>query len=121
MQEKYTIFVYTDFVYTIFYFTTPLVKDENNGSLHSFYFGGTIYSQEHNTFITKLVSARKAAGISQVELAKALSSKEKTIPQKIISDIEVGQRRIDVIELIQLSRIIGFDAAKFIKELCKEI
>jgi transcriptional regulator with XRE-family HTH domain len=53
---------------------------------------------------TALVAARHAAKMSQRELATALGCLPATI-----ANIEGGQRRIDVVELIALSRALGVD------------
>jgi transcriptional regulator with XRE-family HTH domain len=49
-----------------------------------------------------LVEARKGAGISQQELARRLKRS-----QSFIAKIEVGERRIDVVEFIEVARALG--------------
>ncbi|MHB1871972.1 MAG: helix-turn-helix domain-containing protein [Steroidobacteraceae bacterium] len=49
-----------------------------------------------------LVEARKEAGISQQELARRLKRS-----QSFIAKIEVGERRIDVVEFIEIARALG--------------
>ena len=49
-----------------------------------------------------LVESRKAAGISQQELARRLKRS-----QSFIAKIEVGERRIDVVEFIEIARALG--------------
>ncbi len=53
-----------------------------------------------------LVDARNAAGLSQDDLADRLKCH-----QSLVARLESGQRRIDVVELVVLSRAIGFDAS----------
>ena len=49
-----------------------------------------------------LVEARKEAVISQQELARRLKRS-----QSFIAKIEVGERRIDVVEFIEIARALG--------------
>ena len=60
----------------------------------------TIYSKEYKAFLRKLKKARKKTGLTQVEIAKKLGK-----PQSFISKIESGERRLDVIELKQISKL----------------
>lgn len=50
--------------------------------------------------------------MTQTELATALGEY-----QSFIARLESGERRIDVVELIQLARAIGFDASEVVKEI----
>ena len=59
-----------------------------------------------------LIAKREAAGLTQAELAEALGEY-----QSFVSRLESGQRRVDVIEFLQLSKILKFDAAKLLKEV----
>ena len=95
-------------------------SNHNDIKPHDFYFGATLYSKEHIQFIEKLTEERKKAGITQIELCERLSSPNKTVPQKIMSDIEIAQRRVDVIEFLHLAKIIGFDPSEFIKEFVEQ-
>ena len=55
---------------------------------------------------------RKEAGIRQVQLAKKLKRS-----QTWIARLESGERRIDVIELIELAEVIGFNAPDLVASL----
>ena len=59
-----------------------------------------------------LARARKAAAISQIELAEKLEK-----PQSFVSSYENGQRRVDVLEFINIADAIGGDAAALFKEV----
>jgi transcriptional regulator with XRE-family HTH domain len=54
-----------------------------------------------------IAAQRKAAGLTQAEVAKKLRRY-----QSFVANVESGQRRIDVVELVELARAIGFKAAK---------
>ena len=59
-----------------------------------------IYTNEHKKLIERIIKARREAGLSQTEAAKRLGKS-----QSYISKIEVGQRKIDVIELKRLAKL----------------
>ena len=56
------------------------------------------------------MQARKDANLTQAELAQRLNRR-----QAFISRIERGERRIDVIEFLDLARALRIDAPKFIR------
>jgi transcriptional regulator with XRE-family HTH domain len=58
-----------------------------------------------------LAKARKDAKLTQVQLASRLHRR-----QAFISRIERGERRVDVVEFLDLAHAIGFDPSKFIAE-----
>jgi transcriptional regulator with XRE-family HTH domain len=57
----------------------------------------------------KLREAREAANLTQREVARRL-----TIPQSTISELENGQRRLDVAELLLLAELYGVPAVWFL-------
>lgn len=63
---------------------------------------GTIRSSGQEALCKKLILERKSAGLTQADLASRLRCH-----QSLIARIESGERRIDVVELILLSRAIG--------------
>jgi transcriptional regulator with XRE-family HTH domain len=60
----------------------------------------SMHSPVYRQLISRLVSARRAAGLTQVEVAQALN-----MPQSRISRIESGERRVDVVELLELAEL----------------
>jgi len=75
----------------------------------------TLTSETHSKLVRMLIDKREAAGITQTELASRLGEY-----QSFVARLESGQRRIDVVEFIQLSRVLEFDAKRFIEELIKD-
>lgn len=71
----------------------------------------TIRSSGHEALREALIAARKAAGMTQKELALELRCH-----QSFIARLESGQRRIDAIELIVLSRALKVDAAQLLSQ-----
>jgi transcriptional regulator with XRE-family HTH domain len=59
-----------------------------------------------------LIDARAAKGLKQNELAKRLGR-----PQSFISNYETGQRRLGVIEFIDIAHALGLDPGATVAEL----
>jgi transcriptional regulator with XRE-family HTH domain len=72
----------------------------------------TIGSKRHKALIAMLIKERKAAGMNQTELAKALGQY-----QSFVARVESGERRVDVIEFLDLANAIGFEPKKAIAKL----
>ncbi len=70
----------------------------------------TLGSRQHEALISLLVAKREEAGLTQAELAKAFGQY-----QSFIARLESGQRRVDVVELIQLAKLLKFDICKLIR------
>ncbi|MDI7920705.1 helix-turn-helix domain-containing protein [Ferirhizobium litorale] len=66
----------------------------------------TLGSRRHEALVARIIEKRKAAGLTQEDLARALGEH-----QSFIARLESGQRRIDVIEYLTLAEAIGFNAA----------
>lgn len=60
----------------------------------------TIYTKAHRTLVARLKEARLSAGLTQVQVAKAMRR-----PQSFIAHLESGQRRIDAVELQIFARL----------------
>jgi len=69
----------------------------------------TLYSEKHKRLTELLIAQRKAAGLTQAEVAKALGRH-----QPFIANIENGERRLDVIEFLDLAEVVGFDPGEFL-------
>ena len=61
---------------------------------------------------TLLIEARQTAELTQADVAKRLGK-----PQSFIAKYEGGERRLDVIEFLDLAKAIGFDAAKMLRRV----
>lgn len=72
----------------------------------------TIWSEAQDALVVALVQSRKAAGLTQVAVAKKLHCQ-----QSLIARIESGERRIDLVELVILGRAIGFDPADVLEKI----
>jgi transcriptional regulator with XRE-family HTH domain len=72
----------------------------------------SLRTRRHRALCVALKSARKSAGLSQEELASRLKTS-----QTVIARIEIGERRIDVIEFIDLAKVLRLDPRAMLTEL----
>ena len=72
----------------------------------------SVFSAKYETFRKELVAAREAAGLTQTQLAAKLFR-----PQSFVSKYERGERRLDVIECLEVSEALGIDPVQFIKKI----
>lgn len=64
----------------------------------------SLFTPAYDSFREALVAARKDAGVTQVELAARLGK-----PQQFVSKVEGGDRRLDLVEFIAISRALEID------------
>jgi len=76
--------------------------------------GKTLGSARHNVLVDLIVAKREAAGLTQTQLAEKLGEY-----QSFVARLESGQRRIDVVELIELATVLAFDPAQAIRVVAK--
>ncbi|MEH2423515.1 MAG: helix-turn-helix transcriptional regulator [Nostoc sp.] len=74
----------------------------------------SVFSEEYNRFRQLLIEVRKAAKLTQAELSAKLE-----LPQSYVSKYERGERRLDLIEFLQVAEVLEIDPLAFIKELLK--
>lgn len=72
----------------------------------------SVFTSRYQTLRTLLIEARREAGLTQVELAAKLSR-----PQSFVSKYERGERRLDLVEFLEVADALGFQPAQFIKKL----
>jgi transcriptional regulator with XRE-family HTH domain len=71
-------------------------------------------SARQQALIYLLIAKREAAGLTQAELAAKLGEY-----QSFVARLESGQRRVDVVEFLELAEALGFDAVRTISNLKK--
>lgn len=59
-----------------------------------------------------IIEARKRADLSQAEVAQHLRR-----PQSWVSKVESGERRLDVVEFIELAEVLGIEASKILTKV----
>jgi transcriptional regulator with XRE-family HTH domain len=74
----------------------------------------SVFSEEYNRFRKLLIEARKDAKLSQAELSAKLER-----PQSYVSKYERGERRLDLIEFLQITQALEIDPLAFIEELLR--
>ena len=72
----------------------------------------SIYERSYRRLLELLVEARQDAGVTQQQLADLLQR-----PQSFISKIENGDRRLDVVEFLELCRLLRADPAVLMKQV----
>lgn len=74
----------------------------------------SIHSPDHLRLRELLTAARKAAGLTQGEVARRLKR-----PQSFVAKYEGGERRIDVIEFIAIVRTLGREPVEVFEALVR--
>ncbi|MGO4115985.1 multiprotein-bridging factor 1 family protein [Rhizobium ruizarguesonis] len=75
----------------------------------------TLGTERHRALIALLVEKREASGLTQTELADRLGEY-----QSFVARLESGQRRVDVIEFLELATILDFDPFDALRRLATE-
>lgn len=70
------------------------------------------FSRRYARFRVALIEARKATGLTQVELAEKLKR-----PQSFVSKYERGERRLDVVEFLDVARALKLDPTDVLAKL----
>ncbi len=81
--------------------------------------GATLKSthlREYEQLLARLKSVRKTAGVTQQQLAKRLRR-----PQSFVSKYETGERRLDVVEYLQVTHALNADPLAIIEELAQAL
>ncbi|RUV23648.1 helix-turn-helix transcriptional regulator [Mesorhizobium sp. M7A.F.Ca.MR.245.00.0.0] len=72
----------------------------------------SVHSERHRMIAAALASQRRAKGLSQAEVAKVLGRH-----QPFIANIESGERRVDLVELMDIAKIIDLDVVALVRDL----
>ena len=73
---------------------------------------GSLGTPRYNSLMAKLAQLRKQSGMTQSELAKKLNK-----PQSFVAKYEGGERRLDIIEFIDVVRALGGSTSAMIEIL----
>ena len=74
----------------------------------------SIYSKEYSLFLEQLRNAREEKGLTQTDVAERLGK-----TQSFVSKVELGERRIDIVELRAFCQAIGVGFSTFITRIDK--
>ena len=72
----------------------------------------TIYTEKYERLRELLKAERKAAGLTQTVVAQRLGK-----PPSYVAKYEGGDRRLDVLEFLNVAAVIGFDPCRLIRSL----
>ncbi|RZF64312.1 XRE family transcriptional regulator [Sphingomonas populi] len=76
----------------------------------------TIFSDENVVVVEVVKAARIAAGLKQTELAKRIKK-----DQSWVSLVEGSQRRLDVVEFIEMAQALGIRPSAMLDEIVERI
>ena len=74
----------------------------------------SLHSPQHEAFCDLLIVARRKAGLTQQVVAKRLRR-----PQSFVAKYEGGERRLDVLEFIEIARAVEIDPVKILRSVLK--
>ena len=80
--------------------------------MSSFPLPKTIHTERHRKLRALLVAERKAAGLTQTVVAQRLGK-----PPSYVAKYEGGDRRLDLLEYLDVAAAIGFDPCEPINSL----
>lgn len=75
-----------------------------------------IHDGRYRALIDRLASARKQQGLSQATLAERLGQ-----PQQFVSRYELGERRLDIIEFIDVAAALGLDGQAVLADIVRDV
>ena len=74
----------------------------------------TIYRAKYKVLVRWLAQHRLASGMTQEDLAHRLGK-----PQSYVSKLETGERRIDIIEFLDITKAIDADPIPLLRQLMR--
>lgn len=74
----------------------------------------SLHSREYKALTKLLVDARRQKSFTQHQVALRLKK-----PQSFVAKYEGGERRLDVIEFLEICHVLGADAAQIVRQLSK--
>ena len=75
----------------------------------------SLHSERHQALALALAEQRRRKGLTQAQVAAALGRR-----QPFIANIESGQRRVDVVELLEIAAVIDLDVPALISHLAEK-
>jgi transcriptional regulator with XRE-family HTH domain len=72
----------------------------------------SVFTTRYDRFRHLLIEARRNSALTQVDLANRLSR-----PQSFVSKFERGERRLDVIEFLDIAEALGIDPYEFLAKI----
>jgi transcriptional regulator with XRE-family HTH domain len=72
----------------------------------------SVFSDKYILLRQLLIEARKVANLTQADLSAKLSR-----PQSYVSKYERGERRLDLIEFLEVAKVLNIDPTSFFEKL----
>lgn len=72
----------------------------------------SVFTDKYAAFRDLLIELRKTSGLTQIDLAARLRR-----PQSFVSKFERGERRLDVVEFMQVAKALGCKASKLLERI----
>ncbi|MBR1945571.1 MAG: helix-turn-helix transcriptional regulator [Alphaproteobacteria bacterium] len=72
----------------------------------------SVFTDRYRLFLQLLIQERKDKEITQIQLAEKLQK-----PQSYVSKYENGERRLDVVEFLDIADCLGIEPSEFIKKI----
>ncbi len=75
----------------------------------------SVHTEQYQRFCALITAARKQSGLTQANLAEKLDR-----PQSFVSKYESGERRLDVVEFLEVMKALGVSFAvvtRFLRKL----
>ncbi len=70
----------------------------------------SVHSHQYRKILDWLIAARKAAGLTQQQVADQLGK-----PQSFVAKFEGGERRLDIVEFVTIAKLLKADPASAIR------
>ena len=70
----------------------------------------SIHTRQYRVFLDWLIRARKDAGLTQQQVADKLGR-----PQSFVAKYEGGERRLDVVEFVEIANLLEVDPHSIIE------
>jgi transcriptional regulator with XRE-family HTH domain len=74
----------------------------------------SVFTDAYKSLLAFMKQARLDAGVSQAELAGRLGK-----PQQFVSSVELGVRRVDVVEFCAIMQALGLDPSLTLQRLVR--
>ena len=74
--------------------------------------GKSTFTREYKALCRELIRIRKCKSLTQMDVAKKLAR-----PQSYVSKYEQAERRLDVVEFLQVAKAVGVDPCAILKKL----
>jgi predicted transcriptional regulator len=72
----------------------------------------SVFTEQYDRFRQMLIEARKERALTQLDVAERLGK-----PQSFVSKYERGERRLDVVEFLEVANAVGADPKVIIDQL----